>query len=397
MPVIPITRLQLKDKKVLVRCDFNVPLEEGAEPGTRKIADPAKIDASLGTLRYIFAQGGAAVLCSHLGRPKERTPELSLKPVAGYLSAVFEQKVTLAPDCIGGVTGRMIDSLKPGEAILLENLRFHPEEEANDRDFSHELARGKQAYVNDAFGTAHRAHASTVGVTRFIAERAAGFLMMRELAALHSVIDNPARPQVAIMGGAKVSDKIGVIKNLMGRADVILIGGAMSYPFLKARGVPIGNSRVEADKIELAQQILAEAERKGVKIVLPSDHAVAASPDATAAAGIVERIPDGLMGLDIGPATVATFIAEIARAKTVVWNGPLGLFENPVFAAGTIQVGEALANQPGVRSILGGGDTEAALGHYPWSKNFTHISTGGGATLGFLEGHELPGVKALEG
>ncbi|HVN64724.1 MAG TPA: phosphoglycerate kinase [Candidatus Binataceae bacterium] len=396
MPVIPITRLQLKNKKVLVRCDFNVPLEEPQEGKTRKIADPARIDASLDTIRYILAQGGAAILCSHLGRPKERTPELSLKPVAEYLSTALGQKVTLAPDCIGDVTGRMADSLKPGEAMLLENLRFHPEEEANDRDFSHELARGKHAYVNDAFGTAHRAHASTVGVTRFIPERAAGFLMMRELAALHSVIDHPERPQVAIMGGAKVSDKIQLIKNLMGRVDAILIGGAMAYTFLKVRGVPIGNSRVEADKLELAQQLLAEAERKGVKIVLPSDHVIAGSPDASEAAATVERIPDDFMGLDIGPATVEAFAAEIARAKTVIWNGPLGLFENPAFATGTLRVGEALANQAGVKSILGGGDTAAAVAHEPWAKNFTHISTGGGATLEFLEGRELPGVKALE-
>ena len=397
MAVVPITRLQLKNKKVLVRCDFNVPLKESAEAKDRSVADPARIDASLDTIRHILAQGGAAILCSHLGRPKERTPELSLKPVAAYLSAVLEKKVALAPDCIGDVTGRMIDALKPGDAILLENLRFHREEEANDRDFSHELARGKQAYVNDAFGTAHRAHASTVGVTRFIAERAAGFLMMRELEALHAVIDNPARPQVAIMGGAKVSDKIGLIKNLMTKVDVILIGGAMAYTFLKARGVPVGSSRVEADKLELAHELLAEAGRTGVKIVLPSDHLIAASLDATRSAATVERIPDDMMGLDIGPATVAAFIAEIERAKTVVWNGPLGLFETPAFAEGTMRVGEALANQPGVKSILGGGNTAAAVAHAPWAKNFTHISTGGGATLEFLEGRELPGVKALEG
>jgi len=391
MPVIPITRLQLKDKKVLVRCDFNVPINEG------KIQDPARIDASLDTIRYILEQGGSAVLCSHLGRPKERTPELSLKPVAEYLSKVLGQKVALAPDCIGDHTGKMIEALKPGEAILLENLRFHSEEEANDRDFSHELARHKQVYVNDGFGAAHRAHASTVGVTRFIAERAAGFLMMRELDALRAVTQNPRRPSVAIMGGAKVSDKIGLIRNLLTKVDAILIGGAMAYTFLKANGVAVGRSRVEDDKLELARELLAEAAGKGVKVVLPSDHIVASAPQADATPHTVTEIPSEMMGLDIGPQTEAAFIAEMARAKTVIWNGPLGFFEIPAFAGGTMRVGEALANQSGVISIIGGGDTAAALAHAPWANKFTHISTGGGAALEFLEGRELPGVKALEG
>ena len=390
MPVVPITRLQLKNKKVLVRCDFNVPIAEG------KIQDPARIDASLETIRHVLGQGGSAVLCSHLGRPKERTPELSLKPVAEYLSNVLAQKVRLAPDCVGDHTGKLIEALKPGEALLLENLRFHKEEEANDRDFSHELARYKQAYVNDGFGTAHRAHASTVGVTRFLAERAAGFLMMRELEALRKVTDNPQRPSIAIMGGAKVSDKIGLIKNLLGKVDAILIGGAMAYTFLKAQGIEVGRSRVEEDKLELAKELLAEAASKGVKLVLPSDHVVASAPEAEATPHTVVDIPSEMMGLDIGPQTADAFVAEISRAKTVVWNGPLGLFEVPAFAGGTIQVGEALANQAGVTSIIGGGDTASALAHQPWAGKFTHISTGGGATLEFLEGRELPGVKALE-
>ncbi len=390
MPVVPITRLQFQDKKVLVRCDFNVPLADG------KIQDPARIDASLDTIRYILEHGGSAVLCSHLGRPKERTPELSLKPVAEYLTKALGQKVRLAPDCVGDHTGKMIEALKPGEALLLENLRFHREEEANDRDFSHELARHKQVYVNDGFGTAHRAHASTVGVTRFLAERAAGFLMMRELEALRAVTENPKRPSIAIMGGAKVSDKIGLIKNLLGKVDAILIGGAMAYTFLKAQGIAIGRSRVEDDKVELARELLAEAARKGVKIVLPSDHIVAGAPEASATPHTVTEIPSEMMGLDIGPQTAAAFIAEIERAKTVIWNGPLGLFEIPAFANGTMRVGEALANQTGVISIIGGGDTASALAHAPWANKFTHISTGGGATLEFLEGRELPGVKALE-
>jgi phosphoglycerate kinase len=391
MPALPITRLQLANKKVLVRCDFNVPLHEG------KIADSARIDASLDTIRYVLEHGGSAVLCSHLGRPKERSAELSLKPVAEYLSATLGMKVALAPDCIGDHTGKMIEALKPGDALLLENLRFHAEEEANDRDFSHELARHKQVYINDAFGTAHRAHASTVGVTKFIAERAAGFLMMRELDALRSVTENPARPSIAILGGAKVSDKIGVIKNLLTKVDAILIGGAMAYTFLKAQGIAVGRSRVEDDKVELARELLAAAASKGVRILLPSDHVVAYTPDAGANPATVSEIPAEMMGLDVGPQTVAAFIDEISRAKTVIWNGPLGFFELPAFAGGTMRVGEALANQAGVKSIIGGGDTAAAFAHAPWASKFTHISTGGGATLEFLEGRELPGVKALEG
>ena len=390
MSVQPITHLEFQNKKVLVRCDFNVPIADG------KIQDPARIDASLDTIRYILEHGGSAVLCSHLGRPKERSAALSLKPVAEYLSTVLGQKVKLAPDCVGDHTGKMIEALKPGEALLLENLRFHHEEEANDRDFSHELARYKQAYVNDGFGTAHRAHASTVGVTKFLAERAAGFLMMRELEALRAVTENPKRPSIAIMGGAKVSDKIGLIKNLLNKVDAILIGGAMAYTFLKAEGIAIGRSRVEDDKLELAKELLAQARVKGVKIVLPTDHIVAGSPDADATPHTVSEIPSEMMGLDIGPQTAAAFIAEIERAKTVIWNGPLGFFEIPAFAGGTIRVGEALANQVGVVSIIGGGDTAAAVAHAPWAGKFTHISTGGGATLEFLEGRELPGVKALE-
>ncbi len=390
MPVVPITSLQFKDKKVLVRCDFNVPIAEG------KIQDATRIDASLDTIRYILEHGGTAVLCSHLGRPKERSADLSLKPVGEYLTNVLGQKVKLAPDCVGDHTGKMIEALKPGEALLLENLRFHREEEGNDRDFSHELARHKQIYVNDGFGAAHRAHASTVGVTRFLAERAAGFLMMRELAALRAVTENPQRPSIAIMGGAKVSDKIGLIKNLLNKVDSILIGGAMAYTFLKAQDIAVGRSRVEDDKLELAKELLAEAARKNVKIMLPTDHIVAAAPEASATPHTVNEIPSEMMGLDIGPATAAAFIAEIARAKTVIWNGPLGLFEIPAFAAGTMRVGEALANQAGVISIIGGGDTAAAVAHAPWANKFTHISTGGGATLEFLEGRELPGVKALE-
>lgn len=390
MAATPITKLTLEGKKVLVRCDFNVPLADG------RITDPIRIDASLETIRYILSHNGAAVLCSHLGRPKERTPALSLKPVAEYLTAVLEKKVALAPDCIGEITGRMVSDLAPGQALLLENLRFHPEEEANDRDFSHELARGKIAYVNDAFGTAHRAHASTVGVTKFIGERAAGCLMLKELEALRAVTEHPARPFVAILGGAKVSDKIGVIRNLVTKVDAILIGGAMAYTFLKARGLPIGKSRVEEDKLDLAQELEALAQHHNVALLLPIDHVVAIAPEAGTATLTVRDIPQSMMGLDIGPATTTEFVERLATAKTVLWNGPLGFFELPSFAEGTLKVGAAIANLAGVTSVLGGGDTAAAVAGQPWSGRFTHISTGGGATLEYLEGIELPGVKALE-
>src|SRR5713101_3813132 len=390
MPATPVSQIPLEGNKALVRCDFNVPLDNG------RITDSTRIDASLDTIRYILDHGGAAVLCSHLGRPKERTLELSLKPVAEYLSSALGKKVALAPDCIGEFSGRMVQALAPGDALLLENLRFHREEEANDRDFSHELARGKNLYVNEAFGAAHRAHASTVGVTRFLAERAAGFLMIRELEALRAVTENPKRPAIAILGGAQISKKIGVIRNLLTKIDAILIGGAMAYTFLKAQGVAVGRSLVEDDKIDLARELLTAAEKKNVRILLPTDHVVAGAPEANANANTVTTIPSELMGLDIGPQTVDAFIAEIVRAKTVIWNGPLGFFEIPAFANGTMRVGEALANQEGVVSIIGGGDTAAAVANAPWAKKFTHISTGGGASLEFLEGRELPGVKALE-
>jgi phosphoglycerate kinase len=389
MGIRSVSDLALKGKKVLLRCDFNVPLEG------KTITDPTRIDATLDTIRHVLNHGGAAILCSHLGRPKERSPELSLKPVGEYLSNALGHKVVLAPDCIGEITGNMVTGLAPGRALLLENLRFHPEEEANDRDFSHELARGKGSYVNDAFGTAHRAHASTAGVTRFLSERAAGFLMMRELEALRSLTESPEHPYVAILGGAKVSDKIGVIKNLLSKVDTILIGGAMAYTFLKASNVPIGRSRVEDDKLELARALLSEAVAKSVNFILPVDHVYASSPTADARALTGTQIPNDMMGLDIGPQTVADFTTAFASAKTVVWNGPLGLFELAQFAGGTLQVGEALARSA-AKSVLGGGDTAAAVAGQPWAACFTHISTGGGATLEYLEGRELPGVKALE-
>jgi phosphoglycerate kinase len=390
MPPRLVSQVPVEGKKVLVRCDFNVPLDKG------RITDSSRIDSSLDTIRDILGRGGAAVLCSHLGRPKERTPELSLKPVAEYLSNALGKKVALAPDCIGEFSGRMVNDLAPVETLLLENLRFHPEEEANDRDFSHELARGKQVYVNDAFGTAHRAHASTVGVTRFLRDRAAGFLMMRELEALRSVTENPAHPYILILGGAKVSDKIGVIKTMLARVNLILIGGAMAYTFMKARGLPVGKSRVEDDKVDLARELFAIAAQCRVPFILPVDHLVAAAPSPEANVQTVSIVPADKMGLDIGPRTIAEFIQHLSPARTIVWNGPLGFFEMPAFAEGTLKVGEAVANLDGVNSLIGGGDTAAAFVHQPWACKFTHISTGGGATLEYLEGIQLPGVKALE-
>jgi phosphoglycerate kinase len=290
----------------------------------------------------------------------------------------------------------MVNDLAAGEALLLENLRFHPEEEANDRDFSHELARGKQVYVNDAFGTAHRAHASTVGVTRFLHERAAGFLMLRELEALRTVTDNPLHPYILILGGAKVSDKIGVIKTMLTRVDLILIGGAMAYTFMKARGLAVGRSLLEEDKVDLARELFTIAAQRHVGFVLPVDHVVAESPAAEASVQTLSSIPADKMGLDIGPRTIAEFTQHLSEARTVVWNGPLGFFEVPPFAEGTLKVGEVLANLSSVTSFIGGGDTAAAFIHQPWASKFSHISTGGGATLEYLEGIELPGVKALE-
>lgn len=385
-----VTEIDLIGKKALVRCDFNVPLDHG------RIADSARIDASLDTIRYILSHGGAAVLCSHLGRPKGRKPELSLTPVAEYLGKTLGKWVLFAPDCVGEIALRMVHELPPGETLLLENLRFHPEEEANDPKFASQLASGKNVYINDAFGSAHRAHASTVGVIDFLPEHAAGLLMLREVNALRNVTRDPAHPYVAILGGAKVSDKIGLVRNLLTKVETILIGGAMAYTFLAGNGEGVGNSLVENDKLDLARKLLAEAKSRNVALVLPTDHVVAPSPENGSEATTVEQIPDGVMGLDIGPRTVAEFKARLSGAKTVIWNGPLGYVERPAFSRGTVMVGEAISRLNGAFSVVAGGDTLAAIAGYSWSKKFSHISTGGGATLEFLEGRELPGIKALE-
>lgn len=385
-----ITGVDPKGKKVLVRCDFNVPLDHG------RILDPARIDASLQTIRFILNHGGAAILCSHLGRPKKPSAELSLKPVAEYLSNALARRVVLAPDCIGDITGQMVRELAPGEALLLENLRFHPEEEKNDAGFAKQLAQGKDVYINDAFGTAHRAHASTAGVVAFLPEHAAGFLLLREVDALRRLTESPAHPYVAILGGAKVSDKIDLIRNFLTRVDTILIGGAMAYTFLVARGNEVGKSLLEKEKVEVASGILAEAGHRKVALVLPSDHVVAPSLDKSRDARRVVDIPPGMMALDIGPVSASDFAGRLAGAKTVVWNGPLGYVEDAAFRQGTLRIAEAVAHLQGAFTVIAGGDTVAAIHGHSWSNSFSHISTGGGATLEFLEGRVLPGIKALE-
>jgi phosphoglycerate kinase len=391
MAIASVKDLSLHGKKVLLRCDFNVPLESG------RITDPARIDASLETIRYVIGEGAAAVLCSHLGRPKERTPELSLKPVAEYLSAALGQKVTLAPDCIGDTTGRITHDLAPGAALLLENLRFHPEEEANDRDFAHELPRGKQVYVNDAFGTAHRAQASTEGVAHLLPS-AAGRLLETEVRTLERILEHPEHPLAAIVGGAKVADKIRVIDRFLQIADAILIGGAMCFPFLSAQGHAVGDSLCGAEDVEHARRALADAQKPSrARLMLPVDLVIATALAADAEHRVLDgvEVPGGWMGVDVGPRTAAAYGAEIGAAGTVFWNGPMGAFELAPFAAGTRAVAEAVAAAPGL-TVVGGGDSAAALAQFGLAGRVDHVSTGGGATLQMVEGQKLPGVAALE-
>ncbi len=386
MAKLSIRDLDLKGKRVFIRVDFNVPLA----PGGQEITSDKRIKASLPTIKYALEQGAGLVLASHLGRPKGKpNPEMSLKPVAARLSELLGKPVKMAPDCIGPEVEAMKPA--PGEILLLENLRFHAEEEKNDPEFSRKLAALCDVYVNDAFGTAHRAHASTVGIIQYVPQAAAGLLMDKELEYLGKATTNPARPCVAILGGAKVSDKIEVIQNLMKFVDRLLIGGAMAYTFLKAKGEPTGNSLVEEDKVDLAKQLLASA---GGKLMLPCDHVVAAELKEGAAHEVVTVIPEGKMGLDIGPATVAAYSEVIAQAKTIVWNGPMGVFEKPPFDAGTVALAKAVAAS-GAISVVGGGDSEKAIKNAGVADKISHISTGGGASLEFLSGIELPGVAAL--
>ncbi|HEY7334210.1 MAG TPA: phosphoglycerate kinase [Bryobacteraceae bacterium] len=382
-----IRDLDLAGKRVFMRVDFNVPLA----PGGREITSDKRIRASLPSIQYALDHGAALVLASHLGRPKGKpNPEMSLKPVAMRLSQVLGKPVAMAPDCVGPSVEAMLP--KPGEVLLLENLRFHPEEEKNDPEFSKQLARLCDVYVNDAFGSAHRAHASTVGMVAFVKEAAAGLLMDKELEYLGKAVKNPARPCVAILGGAKVSDKIEVIQNLMKVVDRLMVGGAMAYTFLRARGESTGKSLVEEDKINLAGELMKSA---GQKLMLPIDHIVAAELNAGVPTQTVDRVPDGMMGLDIGPKTVEAYNKVIAGAKTIIWNGPMGVFETPPFDRGTVALAKAVADS-GAISVVGGGDSEKAIKSAGVADKISHISTGGGASLEFLAGIELPGVKALE-
>ncbi|MCE7934213.1 MAG: phosphoglycerate kinase [Chlorobi bacterium CHB2] len=390
-----IDSLNLSGKRVLVRVDFNVPLD-----GSGAITDDKRIVESLPTIRKIIADGGRAILMSHLGRPKgERKMKYSLRPVAQRLSELLGKPVELAPDCIGPESAAMAEGMGDGDVLLLENLRFHNEEEANDEAFAKQLAAFGDVYINDAFGTAHRAHASTEGVARFVPEKAAGYLLMKELQFLGDAVANPARPFTAILGGSKISGKIDVIDALLAKCDTIIVGGGMMFTFFKAQGKEVGASLVEEDKIEVARRVLNDAAARGVQLLLPTDVVLADrfAADAATQQASVDAIPAGWMGLDIGPATQATFAAAITASKTVVWNGPMGVFEMEAFAAGTRAVAEALvaATQHGATTIIGGGDSAAAIAQFGLEEQVSHVSTGGGASLEFLEGKELPGVAAL--
>jgi phosphoglycerate kinase len=390
MSALSIRDLDLRGKRVFMRADFNVPLA----PSGQEITSDKRIRASLPSIQYALDHGAALILASHLGRPKGKpNPEMSLAPCAERLAKLLRKPVAMAPDCVGPRVVAMLP--KPGEILLLENLRFHVGEEKNDPEFSRQLASLCDLYVNDAFGSAHRAHASTVGMIAFVKQAAAGLLMDKELEYLNKVTNNPARPCVAILGGAKVSDKIEVIQNLMKVVDKVLIGGAMAYTFLRARGETTGKSQVEEDKIDLAKQLLAEA---GGKLMLPVDHVVASELKAGAENSVADRVPEGKMGLDIGPRTIADYEAVIAGAKTIVWNGPMGVFEMPPFEKGTVALAKAVAaaSAGGAVSVVGGGDSEKAIKSAGVADKISHISTGGGASLEFLAGIELPGVKALD-
>jgi phosphoglycerate kinase len=392
MSKLSIKDLDLKGRRVFIRVDFNVPLDEEG-----RITDDTRIQASLPTIQHALSKGARVILASHLGRPKGKVnAKMSLRPVAEALSKLLGKKVLMASDCVGEVVVAQSKGLKDGEVLLLENLRFHPQEEANDPEFSKQLASLCDVYVNDAFGTAHRAHASTVGMVSMVGKGAAGLLMEKELSYLGKAVSNPDRPYVAIIGGAKVSDKIEVIDNLLNVVDVLLVGGGMAYTFLVAEEYEVGKSLVETDKISLAESLLKKATERKIKLLLPVDHVVASNVDAAADTKItsIQETPMEWMGLDIGPETVARFKAQIASARTILWNGPLGVFEIEKFAQGTMAIAHAVA-ESSATSIVGGGDSIAAVTKAGVEDRINHISTGGGASLEFLGGAKLPGVEAL--
>ncbi len=395
MNKLTIDKVDLKGKRILVRVDFNVPLDENLN-----ITDDIRITESLPTIKKIIAEGGKAILMSHLGRPKGGpNPKYSLKPTAKRLGELLGKEVKLAPDCIGEETKAMVNTMQNGDVLILENVRFHPEEEKNDPEFAKQLAELGDVYINDAFGSAHRAHASTEGVTKYIKVCASGYLMQKELDYLGGAITNPKRPYVAILGGAKISGKIDVINNLLGKVDTLIVGGGMAYTFYKAEGKEIGTSLLEAEKIDLAKEVLANAKKSGIKFLLPVDVVVASefNNDSPSSVVSVDSIPSDKMGLDIGPATVKLFTDELLNAKTIVWNGPMGVFEFDNFAKGTNAIAQALADATakGAITVIGGGDSAAAISKAGLKDKVSHVSTGGGASLEFLEGKALPGVVAL--
>lgn len=395
MKKLTIDNVELKDKKILVRVDFNVPLDENLN-----VTDDNRIIESLPTIKKIIADGGKTILMSHLGRPKGKVnPKYTLKPVADRLAQLLGQDVKFAPDCIGAEVEKLANDLKSGEVLLLENLRFHPEEEANDPVFAEKLAKVADIYVNDAFGSAHRAHASTEGVTKFIKSAVSGYLMQKELDYLGSALSVPVRPYCAILGGAKISGKIDVINNIIDKVDTLIIGGGMAYTFFKAMGYEIGTSLLEAEKVDLAKELLEKIKAKGLNFLLPVDVRVTAefSNESPAETVQVDKMPSDKMGLDIGPETIKLFSEAIKKSKTVVWNGPMGVFEFDNYALGTDAISKALvdATAAGSITVVGGGDSAAAIAKAGLKDKVTHVSTGGGASLEFLEGKVLPGVDVL--